>query len=337
MTARNNAHLVLSSGSESQNKTNTEYKSGRLQDYLYVVKQWNWLDKRWKTKKCVSNSIEVKAYAKRFLKGHRSFPGPGAEDKWYGTQTYKPQGLWNRSAEMRMLHLGESGYPVFRGTSALDRGSLKCKKGGKLSIHHNSDLSTAELLFSHNHFRQPAQCSRFQWIQRISWNWRRTIWVRVDYFPRHTTVKFSARFRQEWQMGHGLFSVLVKRSGTERKFYKLEGQWNLPAALSWCQLPRQRTSVLQSFTALDRGFLKKKVGAVSNHQVCKSAQYLRSDHGLVWKTGSANLRSFVFQHGETRSEDEWTVRLPIITCSLVVFNETACDQRSGTGKLVAKS
>ena len=28
---------------------------------------------------CISNSIEVKAYAKRFPKGHWSFPGPGTE------------------------------------------------------------------------------------------------------------------------------------------------------------------------------------------------------------------------------------------------------------------
>ena len=35
---------------------------------------------------------------------------------------------------------GESGHPVFRATSALDRGSLKSKKGGKLSIHFDSDL-----------------------------------------------------------------------------------------------------------------------------------------------------------------------------------------------------
>ena len=36
---------------------------------------------------------------------------------------------------------------MFRATSALDRGFLKIKKGGKLSVHYNGDLSTAELLF----------------------------------------------------------------------------------------------------------------------------------------------------------------------------------------------
>ena len=52
-----------------------------------------------------------------------------------------------KSAEMIMLHLRESGHPIFQATSALDRGSLQSKKGGKLPIHYNGDLSTRELLF----------------------------------------------------------------------------------------------------------------------------------------------------------------------------------------------
>ena len=46
-----------------------------------------------------------------------------------------------------MLHLRESGHPVFRATSPLGRGFLKSKKGGKISIHYNGDSTTAELLF----------------------------------------------------------------------------------------------------------------------------------------------------------------------------------------------
>ena len=59
-----------------------------------------------------------------------------------------------------MIHRRESGHPIFRATCALDRGSLKSKGGGQLSIHYNGDSSTAELIFSHNLFRQPAQCLR---------------------------------------------------------------------------------------------------------------------------------------------------------------------------------
>ena len=46
-----------------------------------------------------------------------------------------------------MLHLRESGHLVFRGTSASDRGSLKSRGGGKLSLRYNGGSSTAELLF----------------------------------------------------------------------------------------------------------------------------------------------------------------------------------------------
>ena len=60
---------------------------------------------------------------------------------------YMPNGLWNQSAEMMILNFGENGHSVLRATSALDRGSLKSKKEGKLSIHCNGDSSTAELMF----------------------------------------------------------------------------------------------------------------------------------------------------------------------------------------------
>ena len=46
-----------------------------------------------------------------------------------------------------MIKFGESGNPVFRATSPLSRGVLKCKGGGKLSIHNCADLGTIETVF----------------------------------------------------------------------------------------------------------------------------------------------------------------------------------------------
>ena len=40
---------------------------------------------------CFSNSEQVKNYAKRFLRGHWTFLGPGDEKKWYGTLSYTPE------------------------------------------------------------------------------------------------------------------------------------------------------------------------------------------------------------------------------------------------------
>ena len=66
--------------------------------------------------------------------------------EWYGTHIYKLEGKWNHSADVMMLNFVESGHPVFRPTSASDRGFLR-KKGGQLSIHFNGESANAELLF----------------------------------------------------------------------------------------------------------------------------------------------------------------------------------------------
>ena len=51
----------------------------------------------------------------------------------YSTCDSKPQGEWDRVAELMMIKFGESGHPVFRATSPLSRGTLKSKGGGQLS------------------------------------------------------------------------------------------------------------------------------------------------------------------------------------------------------------
>ena len=65
----------------------------------------------------------------------------------YGTRTHKPEGERNHVAEIMMLNFRRSGYPVFRGSSWFNRGTLKSKGGGKLSIHYYGDSDTAELIF----------------------------------------------------------------------------------------------------------------------------------------------------------------------------------------------
>ena len=63
----------------------------------------------------------VSIYAKRFSPGRWSFLGPGSEKKWYSTHDSKPQGEWDRVAELMMMTFSESGHPVFRATSPLSR------------------------------------------------------------------------------------------------------------------------------------------------------------------------------------------------------------------------
>ena len=84
---------------------------------------------------CVINSKTIKEYAERFPRGHWSFLGRASEKKWYGTYDCKPDGSWNRTAEKMLENFEGSGHRIFRGTSALEKGDLRSKGGGKTSIH----------------------------------------------------------------------------------------------------------------------------------------------------------------------------------------------------------
>ena len=94
------------------------------------------------------NANLVSIYARIFSPGRWSFLGRRSEKKWYSTHDSKPQGEWDRVAELMMIKFSESGHPVFRATSPLSRGTLKSKGGGKLSIHFCADEGTLKLFFA---------------------------------------------------------------------------------------------------------------------------------------------------------------------------------------------
>ena len=98
-------------------------------------------------RECSANATLVSIFARRFPAGRWSFLGPGPEKKWYSSYGDRPQGEWDRVAELMMIKFGESGHPVFRAISPLSRGTLKSKGGGKLSIHFCADGDTMETVF----------------------------------------------------------------------------------------------------------------------------------------------------------------------------------------------
>ena len=49
----------------------------------------------------------------------------------YSTHDGRPQGEWDKVAELMMFKFGESRHPVVRSTSQLSRGVFKSKGGGK--------------------------------------------------------------------------------------------------------------------------------------------------------------------------------------------------------------
>ena len=87
---------------------------------------------------CAKKPMTIKECAEWFPRGHWSFQGLGSEKKWYGTYDCKPDGSWNRTAEKMLQNFAGSGHPIFRCTSALDRGQMRSKEGGKTSIHFNA-------------------------------------------------------------------------------------------------------------------------------------------------------------------------------------------------------
>ena len=89
----------------------------------------------------------VTLLAKRFPAGRWSFLGPGSEKKWCSSYNERPQGEWDRVAELMMIKFREGGHTVFRARSPLSRGTLKSKGGGKISIHFCADGDTIETVF----------------------------------------------------------------------------------------------------------------------------------------------------------------------------------------------
>ena len=101
-------------------------------------------------RECIANTTLVTLFAKKsFPPGHWSFLGPGSENKVVLHSTYneRPQGEWDKVAELMMIKFGGSGHPVFRATSPLSRGTFKSKGGGKWSVHFCADGDTIETDF----------------------------------------------------------------------------------------------------------------------------------------------------------------------------------------------
>ena len=122
-----------------------EYFTGRI-IFMSMFNDISWWSKD-NEKEGIADSTLVSFFAKRFPAAHWSFFELGSETKWYSTYNERPQGEWVRVAELMMIKFGESGHPVFRATSALSRGTLKSKGGGKLSIHFCADGNTIETVF----------------------------------------------------------------------------------------------------------------------------------------------------------------------------------------------
>ena len=62
-------------------------------------------------------------------------------------QTLKPDGEGDRVASLMVKNFIQSGHPTFKATSALKRGVLKSKGGGRKSLHFCANADTVETVF----------------------------------------------------------------------------------------------------------------------------------------------------------------------------------------------
>ena len=120
----------------------------QFNDRIIFMSMYNdmvWREKG-NTEKCEFNSRTVANQARRFHRGQWSFLGPGSEKEWCGTYSDKLDGKWDEMAEQMMLNFSEAAHPIFPATSALERGELKSKGGGKKTIHFNGSEENIELI-----------------------------------------------------------------------------------------------------------------------------------------------------------------------------------------------
>ena len=86
--------------------------------------------------------------------------GLGSAQKWYATYNSKPNRCWDRTAE-NMQNFQRSGHLKFRCTSALERGQLRSKEGGKTTIHFTASDDNVQF-FPKKKVISVNQCSFFR-------------------------------------------------------------------------------------------------------------------------------------------------------------------------------
>ena len=87
-------------------------------------------------------------FAKRFPAGRWSFLGPGSEKKWYSTYIDRPQGEWDRVAELMMIKFVRKRTPSFPSHESVVPRNAQKQRRWKLSIHFCADGIRLKLFFA---------------------------------------------------------------------------------------------------------------------------------------------------------------------------------------------
>ena len=73
----------------------------------------------------LANARLVSLYVRKFGKGQWSFIGSGSEKKRYSMKGDSPQGICDKLAEKMLIEFAESGCPIFRATTLVQRFTQK--------------------------------------------------------------------------------------------------------------------------------------------------------------------------------------------------------------------
>ena len=106
----------------TESKCEPEQFKGRI-IFMSMCHDIDWR-KRGNREDCLGNALRVADYARKFTRGHLS--------------EHKSANLMEnviKTAEDMMLNFAESGHPIFRASSALQRGEMKREGKGVKSIH----------------------------------------------------------------------------------------------------------------------------------------------------------------------------------------------------------
>ena len=104
--------------------TELQCESEQFKDRIIYMSMYN--DIVWRERGNTEMCEKIQLQLRTMLADSRSEVGhfwlPGSEKKWCGTYSDKPDGDWDRTDGQMMLNLAESSHPIFRATSALERG-----------------------------------------------------------------------------------------------------------------------------------------------------------------------------------------------------------------------
>ena len=185
---------------------------------------------RGNTEKCEKNSIMVAHSARRFLRGHRSFRGPGSEKKWsrnsyVQTETENwiipPRTWWSTSVK--------ADTPVFRGSSALERGDLKSKGKGTLVRTLLWRRQHRWIGSAHDHLGQSAQ--------HVSTEQKRTCatsWLRESLVVRYVQEKLLQNYEQQFTKFPDHLQLI--KLGSNVGITKTVARWQYFTTLDYAEL-----------------------------------------------------------------------------------------------------